>query len=132
MTLLHTGRPEEVVAHLRKVKPECGPVDSHYYSALGAAYWKLDRLSKTLEAFDAALELDPGETAVLVAAAEISLLIGDAEKHRQYSRRAHHFGADEGTDKLLELLREFRQKDQDNAGTAEHDHFPRILTSILD
>ena len=60
MTVLHAGRPEEAVAHLRKVKPECGPVDSHYYSALGAAYWKLDRLSEALEAFEAALELDPG------------------------------------------------------------------------
>ena len=120
MTLLHTGSPEEAVAHLRNVKPECGPLDSHYYSTLGSAYWKLDRLSEALEAFEAALELDPEETAVLVAAAEISLSIGDAEKHRLYSRRAHHFGADEGTDKLLELLREFGKKDQDSAGTAEH------------
>ena len=35
MTLLHTDRPEEAIAHLRNVKPECGPLDSHYYSALG-------------------------------------------------------------------------------------------------
>ena len=131
MTLLHTGRPEEAVAHLRNIKPECGPFDSGYYSTLGAAYWKLDRLFEALEAFEAALELDPEETAGLVAASEIALLIGDAEKHRRYSRRAHHFGAEAGTDKLLELLREFGQKNQDNAGTAEHDRRIAVMDAVL-
>ena len=131
LTLHHTDRPAEAVAHLRKVKPECGPLDSRYYRALGAAYWKLDRLFEALEAFEAALELDPEETASLVAASEIALLIGDADKHRRYSRRAHHFGADEGTDKFLELLREFGQKDQDNAGTAEHDRKIAVMDAVL-
>ena len=131
MTLLHTGRPEEAVAHLRNVKPECGPLDSGYYSTLGATYWKLDRLFEALEAFEAALELDPEETADLVAASEIALLIGDAEKHRRYSRRAHHFGADEGTDKLMELLREFGQRNQDNAGTADHDRTITVMDAVI-
>ena len=48
MTLLRTDRPEEAVAHLRNVKPECGPLDSHYYSALGAAYWTATRSSSSL------------------------------------------------------------------------------------
>ena len=131
MTLLHTGSPEEAVAHLRNVKPECGPLDYGYYSALGAAHWKLDRLFEALEAFEAALELDPEETSDLVAASEIALLIGDADKHRRYSRRAHHFGADEGTDKLMELPREFGQRDQDNAGTADHDRTITVMIAVI-
>ena len=131
MTLLHTGRPEEVVAHLRNVKPEHGPLDSRYYSALGAACWKLDRLPEALEAFETALELDPEETAGWVAASEIAQLIGDTEKHRRYSRRAHHFGAGEGADKLMELLREFGQKDQDHAGTAEHDRTITVMDAVI-
>ena len=65
MTLLRTDRPEEAVAHLRNVKLECGPLDSHYHSALGAAYWKLDKLPEALEGFEASLELDPEETSAL-------------------------------------------------------------------
>ena len=131
MTLLHTGRPAEAVAHLRYVKPECGPLDSGYYTALGAAYWKLDRLFEALEAFEAALELDPEETAALVAASEIALLTDDTAKHRRYSRRAHHFGADEGTDNLMELLREFGRKEQDNAGTAEYDRTITVMDAVI-
>ena len=112
LTLLHTDRAEEAVRHLRDVKPECGPLDSGYYSALGAAFWKLNRLFEALGAFEAALELDPEETANLVAASEIALLTGNTEKHRQYSRRSHHFGADEGTDRFMELLREFGKEEK--------------------
>ena len=131
MTLLHTGRAAEAVAHLRDVRPECRPLDSGYYSALGAACWKLDRLDEALAAFEAALELDPEETAALVAASEIALLIGDAAKHRRYSRRAHHFGVDADTDKLLELLREFGQRDQANVGTAEHDRKIAVMDAVI-
>ena len=119
--LLHTGRPEEAVTHLRNVKSECGPLDCRYYSVLGAAYWKLERLPEALAAFEAGLERDPEETAALVAAAEIALLLGDGDKHRRYRRRAHHFGADADTDKLLEVLREFCQNDRENTDTASHD-----------
>ena len=112
-TLLHTDRTEEAVAHLRDVKPECGPLDSHYYSALGAAYWKLDRLSEALAAFEVAIELDPEETSALVAASEIALWAGDKEKHRRYYRMAHHFGAEDGTDGLMEFLRQFREEESE-------------------
>ena len=98
---------------------------------MGAAYWKLDRLFEALEAFEAALELDPEETADLVAASEIALLIGDTEKHRRYYRRAHHFGTDEGTDRFLELLREFGQKDQDNSGKAEHNRKIAVMDAVI-
>ena len=131
MILLHTDRPEEAVAHFLRVRPECGPLDSRYYSGLGTAYWKLDRLFEALEAFEAALELDPEETADWVAASEIALMIGDAEKHRRYSRRAHHFGADEGTDQLMEMFREFSLRDQANAGTAKHDRTITVMDAVI-
>ena len=104
-TLYYTDRPVEAVAHLRSVKPECGPLDSYYLCTLGTAEWKLGELTRALAAFEAALELDPEETSTLLAASEIALLIGDHGKHRRYIRRAKHFGAEEGTLKIWELLR---------------------------
>ena len=130
-TLHHTDRPAEAVKHLRGVKSECGPLDSHYHSTFGAAYWKLGQLSEALAAFEAAIELDPEETSALLAASEIALLIGDGKKHRRYSRLAQHFGADEGTFQIWELLREFGQKDQDSAGTAEHDRKIAVMDAVI-
>ena len=98
---------------------------------MGAAYWKLDRLFEALRAFETALELDPEETADLIAASEIALLIGDTDKHRRYSRRAHHFGVEEDTDELLKLLREFGQKDIGNAGLAEHDRKTTDMDAVI-
>ena len=74
-----------------------GPLDSDYFCALGTALWKLDKLKQALIAFEAALELDPRGNIYWVAASEIALLIGDAQKHRRYVRRAQHFGAEAGT-----------------------------------
>ena len=105
-TLQSTGRPAEAVEHLRDVNPECGPLDSHYYSVLGAAYWKLKKLPEALMEFEASLELDGEETSALLAASELALLLGDHDKHRRYLRRARHFGADEGTLEIWEMLRE--------------------------
>ena len=130
-TLHHTNRPAEAVKHLRGVKPECGPLDSHYHSTLGAAYWKLGQLSEALAAFEAAIELDPEETSTLLPASEIALLTGDGKKHRRYSRLAQHFGADEGTFQIWGMLREFGQKDQDDAGTAEHDRKIAVMDAVI-
>ena len=131
-TLHHTGRSAEAVRHLRSAKSECGPLDSHYHSTLGAAYWKLGQLPKALAAFEAAIELDPEETSALVAASEIALWAGDHEKHRKYSRMAHHFGAEYGTDKIMEFLREFRQEELDNDGGAfEHDRKIAVMDAVI-
>ena len=108
LTLLHTNRAAEAVKHLCGAKPECGPPDSRYYSALGAAYWNLGQLSEAMAAFEASLELDPEETSALLSASEIALSMGDHEKHRRYIRRAQHFGAEEDTLKIWELLRAFQ------------------------
>ena len=130
-TLLHTDRTEEAVAHLRDVKPERGPLDSRYYSALGAAYWKLDQLSEALAAFEVAIELDPEETSALVAASEIALWAGDKEKHRRYYRMAHHYGAEDGTDRLMEFLRQFREEESEQLGTGDYDRKIAIWDAVI-
>ena len=111
VTLHYTDRSAEAVEHLRNVNPECGPLDSGYHSALGAAYWKVGKPKEALTAFETSIDLDPEETSALLAASELALSLGDNEKHRRYLRRAKHFGADEGTLKVWEQLREFGQKD---------------------
>ena len=130
-TLHHTGRSAEAVEHLRNVNPECGPLDSHYHSTLGAAYWTLGELPEALAAFEASLELDPEETSALLTASEIALLTGDDEKHRRHLRRARHFGADEGTLEVWEQLRDFGEKDQDKADSAEHDRKIAVMDAVI-
>ena len=130
-TLLYTDRPEEAVAHLRSVKPNRGPLDAHYYSTLGSAYWKLDRLPEALAAFEEAVELDPEETSALVAASEIALWAGKREKHRRYYRMAHHYGAEEGTDALMEFLRQFRREEPEQPGAWSYGRKIAIWDAVI-
>ena len=131
LTLDNTGRSAEAIAHLRNVKPDCGPMDADYHSTLGAAYWKSGDLPRALATFEASLELDPEETSALLAASEIALLTGDHEKHRRYFRRAQHFGADEGTLRIWDLMREIGQKPRGNADTAEHDREIAVMDAVI-
>ncbi len=131
IVLHHTGRSAEAVEHLRNVSPGCGRLDSKYHSALGAACWKLGELPEALAAFEVSLELDPEETSALLAASELALLIGDDEKHRRYLKKARHFGADEDTLRVWELLRRFGGKGQDKAETAEHDRTIAVMDAVI-
>ena len=130
-TLYYTGRPAEAVAHLRSVKPECGPPDSYYHCTLGTAEWKLGDLPRALAAFESALELDPEETSALLAASELALLTGDGKKHRRYLRRAQHFGAEEDTLRFWEMLREFGEKDRTDTGPDEHDRKIAVMDAVI-
>ena len=130
-TLDRAGRSSEAVSHLLNVKPECGPLDAEYHSTLGAAYWKLGDLPRALAAFEASLELDPEETSAWLPASELALLTGDHDKHRRYFRRATHFGADEGTLKFWEMLREFGQETQGNDETPKYDREITVMDSVL-
>ena len=130
-TLDRAGRSSEAVSHLLNVKPECAPLDAEYHSTLGAAYWKLGDLPRALAAFEASLELDPEETSSWLPASELALLTGDHEKHRRYFRRATHFGADEGTLKFWEMLREFGQETQGNDDTAKYDREIAVMDSVF-
>ena len=49
--LLQSGRPCEAVNHLRAVPPERRPLDTRYYSALGAALRDTGRFGESLNAF---------------------------------------------------------------------------------
>ena len=57
--------------------------------------------------------------------------IGDREKHRRYFRRARHLGADDGTLEIWELLREFHQNNQTDAGTAEHEREIVFMDAVI-
>ena len=130
-TLYYTDQPAEAAAHLRSVKPECGPLDSQYHCTLGRAHWKLNQLPEALAAFEAALELEPEETSALLAASELALLTRDGRKHRRYLRLAQHFGADEGTLEFWGMLREFGEKDRSNAGSDEHDRRIAVMDAVI-
>lgn len=111
LILLRIGRAAEAVEHLQRIKPDCGLLDSRYYSTLGTAFWRLDKLPEALASYEKAVQLDPEDTSDLLAASEIALQLGDSAKHRRFSRMSRHFGVDEDTGKLLEFLRESGQKD---------------------
>ena len=86
---------------------------------------------EALEAFEAALELDPEETANLLAASEVAMLTGDTVKQRRYLRRARHFGAEEGTEDLWELLRALGEKDREESDPAEHDRTIAVMDAVI-
>ena len=67
----------------------------------------------------------------MLAASELSLLMGDHDKHRRYLRRAQHFGADEGTLKFWDLLREFGQQTQGNNDITRHDREIAVMNSVI-
>ena len=130
-TLCYTGRPVEAIAHLRRVKPDCGPLDHHYFCTLGTACWALGDLPSALAAFDAALELDPEETSALLAASELARLTGDHKKHQRYLKQAQHFGAEEDTMNLWEMIRGFGEKDRTSTGPEEHDRKIAIMDAVI-
>ena len=130
-TLLVIGKPAEAVRHLRSIRPDCGPLDSHYYKTLGAACWQQDQLLEALDALESALELSPEDTSSLVWAAEVARLVGDSSKHRRYSRHAQHFGAEEGTGEAMELLRDLEEYVNGGAGTSKHDRTIAVMSTTI-
>ena len=128
---LRVGRAAEAAKHLLAVRPECGPLDSRYHSTLADAYWYLGRPTEALAAYEAALELDPEDLSDLVSASEIALEIGDRAKHRRYARRARHLGASEETERVLELLREFRKPEPNGDATDKHDREIVVMDAVI-
>ena len=131
LILLRIGKAEESVKHLQGIKPDCRPLDNRYYSTLGTAYWRLGALPEALSAYEKAVELDPEDTADLLAASEIALQLGDNAKHRRFARMARHFGVDDDTEALLEFLREFRQETPDDFGPDEHDRKIAVMDAVI-
>ena len=106
--LLQSGRPGEAVEHLRAVPPERRPLDTRYYSALGAALRETGRFGESLTAFETCLELDPDAPAIVVAAAVAAALAGDKAKSRLHARTARHMGASDELDLDLEFANAIR------------------------
>ena len=108
LILLQSGRPGEAVDHLRAVPPERRPLDTRYYSALGAALRDTGRFGEALTAFEACLELDPEAPEIVVAAAVTAALAGDKVKSRLHARTASHMGASDELDLELEFANAVR------------------------
>ena len=102
--LVETGRPREAVEHLRAVGPECGPLDTRYYAALGVALREVGDFTNSLGAFESSLKLNPNDTSVAVAAAGIALIAGDRLKFNHYRKIARHLGASDELDLHLEAV----------------------------
>ena len=106
--LLESGRPGEAVDHLRAVPPERRPLDTRYYSALGAALRETGRFVESLNAFEASLELNPDDPVIVAAAAVAAALAGDKVKSRLHARTARHMGVSDELDLQLEFASAIR------------------------
>ena len=102
--LVETGRAREALEHLRAVSPECGPLDSHYYAALGVVLRELGDFTASLTAFESSLKLNPNDTGVAVAAAGASVLADDKIKFNRHRKVARHLGASDELDRHMELV----------------------------
>ena len=106
--LLESGRPGEAVEHLRAISPERRPLDTRYYSALGAALRDTGRLGESLTAFEACLELNPDDPVIVAATAVVAALAGDKAKSRLHARMARHMGVPDELDLQLEVANVIR------------------------
>ena len=102
--LVETGRAREAVDHLRAVSSGCGPLDSHYYAALGVALRELGDFTGSLKAFESSLKLNPDETPAAVAAAGTALLADDKIRSNRHKKVARHLGASDELNRHLELM----------------------------
>ena len=103
--LLKTGRSKEAVEHLKAVGPECGPLDSRYYTALAMALHQLGRYDEALAALESAHKLDPEDPTVASAAAITALLSDDKPRSNRHARTARHLGVSTWFDAAFELLK---------------------------
>lgn len=121
--LLRTGSAREAVEHLKGVRPECGPLDSRYYDALGSALCELGEFSEALAAFETSLELNPDDPRIALAAAATALYTGDSIKFNEYCKMARHTGLSERWYRLLEIMKEMKTffPTLDTAKNSDHD-----------
>ena len=104
--MLRSGRVEQAVKHLKSVSPDCGPLDSRYYDALGAAHSALGEHTDALAAYESSLNLNPDEPRIAAVAAAEALAIGDKTKFNRYQKMARHHGLSGRWDALLGLFKE--------------------------
>ena len=102
--LVESGRAVEAVQHLRAVSPERGPLDSHYYAALGVALREVGHFAASLAAFESSLKLNPNNRGAAVAAAGAAKLADDKIRFNHHKKVVRHLGASEELDRHLELM----------------------------
>ena len=105
LILLDSSRAREAIEHLQGVRPECGPLDSRYHTALGAALRELGKYAESLEGFESALVRNPDDPAVLATAAIISLLADYRAKSNRYAKTARYMGASDELNHFLERIK---------------------------
>ena len=103
--LLGIGRAAEAVDHLQSIKPDCGPLDSRYYQALGLALERLGRPRESLEALETSVKLNPDDPRIVIEAALIAMQLGDNVKSNLYRKIARHLGFSEELERYLELVK---------------------------
>ena len=129
--LLGSGRPGEAVKHLRSVKPDCGPIDAHYYNALGMALLQLGRHAESLAAFESSLELNPDDPRIAEVAAVVASQSGDTRKANHYTKDARHLGASEGLEWRMEMLKALKPDSPFTVYTEDHDQRIAALNGII-
>ena len=103
--LLGSDRTKEAVEHLQSVRPECRPLDSNYYNALGYALGFLGELDKSLTAFESSLEMNPNDPRIAADAAFTALQVGDTLKSNRYLKMARHLGVSKELERSLALVK---------------------------
>ncbi len=129
--LLGSGRPEEAVKHLQSVNPECGPIDAHYYNALGMALLQLGRHAESLAAFESSLELNPDDPRIAEFAAVVASQSGDAIRSNRYRKAARHLGADDRLEWYLELTKAAKAASPSFDDNKDHDQQIASLNDII-
>ena len=103
--LLGSGRTSEAVEHLQSVRPECRPLDTGYFNALGLALRQLGALDETLDALESSFKLNPNDPRIAADAAIIALQVGDPLKSNSYLKLARHLGVSKELERSLELVK---------------------------
>ena len=103
--LLGMGRTGDAVEHLRAVPCDCGPLDHHYFTALGIALSQFGKFSESLAAFEASLEQNPDDPRVAALASAAAGAVGDGSRSNRYSKEARHLGVPERWDQLTSLAK---------------------------
>ena len=129
--LIEIGRERKALEHLRAVNPERGPLDSHYYAALGVALRELGDFTASLTAFESSLRLNPNDTAVAVAAAGAAALADDKLKFNRHRKVARHLGASDELERHLELMEAVKTAFTTADTTEDHDRQIAYLDAVI-
>ena len=106
--LLGTGKAREAVEHLQSVEPERGPLEPHYFNALGASLREVGDYAGALKAFESSLELNPEDLSIVEVAAVVAAWAGENAKSNRYFRMACRMGASEDLGEILKRIRSTR------------------------